>query len=142
MIHVHLFSACQPASGTGMAMVAANPKEPPGATQVSVLPSRLVSTIEATFLRMFRSSRAITVIYLYGKGLYALSAINGALVWRFDTEMPLGNSPTVSNGIVYVGAMIENSRAQRSEWCHLWEFSGPRLDTTPTRLSSKESLHG
>lgn len=37
------------------------------------------------------------------KGLYALNPDNGSLTWRFDTELPLGNSPAVSDGTIYVG---------------------------------------
>lgn len=37
------------------------------------------------------------------KGLYALEPNTGSLAWRFDTNLPLGNSPTVANGVVYVG---------------------------------------
>lgn len=36
------------------------------------------------------------------KGLIVLNAENGNLMWRFDTEMPLGQSPTVVGDIVYV----------------------------------------
>ena len=38
-----------------------------------------------------------------GRGLYALNANNGQTVWTFNTQLPLGNSPTVFDGIVYVG---------------------------------------
>jgi len=36
-------------------------------------------------------------------GLYALRADNGAIAWVYPTEMPLGHSPTVADGVVYVG---------------------------------------
>ena len=39
------------------------------------------------------------------KGLYALYADSGQTAWRYDTEMPLGNSPTVSSSVVYVGGV-------------------------------------
>jgi len=38
------------------------------------------------------------------KGLYALDASTGEEVWRFDSELPLGHSPTVINNTVYVGS--------------------------------------
>src|SRR3989344_5491444 len=38
-----------------------------------------------------------------GKGLYALNATNGDTVWRFDTQLPLGHSPTIFENVVYVG---------------------------------------
>jgi hypothetical protein len=37
------------------------------------------------------------------RGLYALNATNGTTAWVYATELPLGNSPTVYNGVVYVG---------------------------------------
>ncbi|WKZ31564.1 MAG: PKD domain-containing protein [Candidatus Dojkabacteria bacterium] len=37
------------------------------------------------------------------KGLYALDATTGLVAWKFNTEMPIGNSPTVFDDVVYVG---------------------------------------
>ena len=74
------------------------------------------------------------------KGLYALSAVNGAVVWRYDTEMPLGNSPTVSNGIVYVGGYDRKLHALSAlNGSHLWEFSGAQAgyDTNPLVIDGK-----
>lgn len=52
----------------------------------------------------------IQIIAGYGKlfistagGLYALNADNGNVDWVYPTELPLGNSPTIAGGIVYVG---------------------------------------
>ena len=36
-------------------------------------------------------------------GLYALDAATGATAWVYPTELPLGNAPTVYNGVLYVG---------------------------------------
>ncbi len=59
------------------------------------------------------------------RGLYALYAEGGQIAWRFDTEMPLGNSPTVSNGIVYVGGFDRKLHALRaSDGTYLWSFDG------------------
>ena len=74
------------------------------------------------------------------EGLYALSAANGAVMWRFDTEMPLGNSPTVSNGIVYVGGYDRKLHALHAlSGAHLWEFSGAQAgyDTNPLVIDGK-----
>ena len=38
-------------------------------------------------------------------GLYALDAATGSEKWVYPTEMPLGHSPTVKDGVVYVGGM-------------------------------------
>lgn len=57
------------------------------------------------------------------KGLYALNAATGALAWRFDTELPLGHSPTVVAGIVYVGGYDRQLHALRaSDGAPLWAF--------------------
>ncbi len=39
------------------------------------------------------------------RGLYAINANTGDLRWVFPTEMPLGHSPTVYGGVVYVGGL-------------------------------------
>ncbi|OGV95553.1 hypothetical protein A2W24_06675, partial [Microgenomates group bacterium RBG_16_45_19] len=45
------------------------------------------------------------------KGLLALNAATGALLWRYDTELPLGHSPTVVNRVVYIGGYDKKMRA-------------------------------
>ncbi|MCC6189299.1 MAG: PQQ-binding-like beta-propeller repeat protein [Anaerolineales bacterium] len=61
------------------------------------------------------------------RGLYALDAATGAVAWRFDTELPLGNSPTVSDGVVYVGGYDRKLHALRAaDGAHLWSFDGAR----------------
>jgi outer membrane protein assembly factor BamB len=37
------------------------------------------------------------------RGLYALNADDGSTAWVYPTELPLGQSPTVINGVLYVG---------------------------------------
>lgn len=44
-----------------------------------------------------------TVFVSTARGLYALDAATGDEKWVYATEMPLGNSPTVVNGVAYVG---------------------------------------
>ncbi len=44
-----------------------------------------------------------TIYVSTAKGLYALNSETGALRWVFPTELPLGHSPTVADGVVYVG---------------------------------------
>jgi outer membrane protein assembly factor BamB len=39
------------------------------------------------------------------RGLYALSASTGDLHWVYPTELPLGHSPTIYNGVAYVGGL-------------------------------------
>ena len=38
-------------------------------------------------------------------GLYAFDAETGAVAWVYPTELPLGHSPTFSNGVLFVGGM-------------------------------------
>jgi hypothetical protein len=68
------------------------------------------------------------------KGLYALNADNGAVVWRFDTEMPLGNSPTVKDGVAYVGSHDRKLYALNASTGQLlWSFNQAKagFDTNP-----------
>lgn len=59
------------------------------------------------------------------KGLIVLNAADGSVAWRFDTEMPLGNSPTVDNGVVYVGGYDRKLHALDARTGqYLWSFSG------------------
>ncbi|MCL4872251.1 MAG: PQQ-binding-like beta-propeller repeat protein, partial [Anaerolineae bacterium] len=61
------------------------------------------------------------------KGLYALNPANGDVVWRFDTQLPLGNSPTVVNGVVYVGGYDRKLHALNAlNGQHLWSFNGAK----------------
>lgn len=61
------------------------------------------------------------------RGLYALNAENGDVVWRFDTELPLGNSPTVADGVVYVGGYDRKLHAlDAASGAHLWSFNGAK----------------
>ena len=47
---------------------------------------------------------AYSTLYIStSNGLYALDADTGAEKWVYPTELPLGHSPTVDNGVVYVG---------------------------------------
>jgi hypothetical protein len=61
------------------------------------------------------------------RGLYTINAQNGSIVWRFDTELPLGNSPTVANGVVYVGGYDRKLHALDAvSGTHLWSFAGAK----------------
>lgn len=61
------------------------------------------------------------------KGLIVLDAENGDLKWRFDTELPLGNSPTVVGDMVYVTGYdrrVYGLRDMGNSYQVVWEFSG------------------
>ncbi len=67
------------------------------------------------------------------KGLYALNASNGLLNWFYPTEMPLGNSPTIDSGVVYVGGFDHKLYAiDMATGTLLWTFeAGAGFDTNP-----------
>ncbi len=59
------------------------------------------------------------------RGVYALNAVNGQTVWRFDTELPIGNSPTVADGIIYISGMDHRIYALNAvDGTFLWSFDG------------------
>ncbi len=59
------------------------------------------------------------------KGLYAFNPSTGDVKWRFDTEMPLGNSPTVVNKVVYVGGMDRRLYALNADTgTKIWSYDG------------------
>ncbi len=74
------------------------------------------------------------------KGLYALNASTGALVWRYDTELPLGNSPTVADGVIYFGGYDRKIHAlSATNGTHLWSFNGAKAgyDTNPLVIDGR-----
>ena len=44
-----------------------------------------------------------TLYVATAKGLYALDAESGAQRWVYPTALPLGHSPTIHEGVAYVG---------------------------------------
>jgi outer membrane protein assembly factor BamB len=74
------------------------------------------------------------------KGLYAFDANTGAQLWVYGTELPLGNSPTYFNGILYVGGFDHNIHAINAFDGSLkygWTFAqaGAGYDTNPLVVS-------
>ena len=74
------------------------------------------------------------------RGLYALRAADGQEVWRFDSELPLGNSPTVDGGVVYVGGHDRQLHALDAlKGTHLWSFNAAQAgyNTNPLVVDGK-----
>lgn len=74
------------------------------------------------------------------RGLYALDADDGQLIWRYDTQLPLGNSPSLDNGVVYVGGFDKKLHALNAlTGAHLWSFdqAGAGFSTNPLVVEGK-----
>ncbi len=72
-------------------------------------------------------------------GLYALDPNTGDVKWRYDTEMPLGDSPTVVNGVVYVGSMDKRLLAiNANTGVKIWSFDNAKAgySTNPLVLTN------
>ncbi|HEX9011872.1 MAG TPA: PQQ-binding-like beta-propeller repeat protein, partial [Anaerolineaceae bacterium] len=77
------------------------------------------------------------------RGLYALDAGTGAVAWRYDSDMPMGNSPTVVNGVLYVAGFDRKVHAlDAMTGTPIWEFSGAQAgyDTNPLVVEGKVIL--
>lgn len=76
------------------------------------------------------------------KGLYALDAENGNQRWVYPTELPLGHSPTINNGIAYVGCFDHKLHAINALTGEgLWTFeAGAGFETNPLVVNDKVFL--
>lgn len=73
------------------------------------------------------------------QGLYALDAATGSQRWVYPTELPLGNSPTIANGIAYVGGFDRRVHAiDANTGAKLWavEVAQAGFDTNPLVISN------
>lgn len=76
------------------------------------------------------------------KGLYVLKADTGQEVWVYPTELPLGHSPTIYNGVAYVGGLDHKLYAlDAMNGQLLWTFTaGAGFDTNPLVAEGKVFL--
>ena len=59
------------------------------------------------------------------RGLYALNAATGAEVWRLDTALPLGHSPTVDGDMIFVGGFDKTVYGLNADTgAIIWQFKG------------------
>lgn len=67
------------------------------------------------------------------EGLIAFDAANGSVAWSYRTAMPLGHSPTYSNGVLYVGGLDRKLHAiTAATGAQLWTFTvGGHILTNP-----------
>ncbi|MCB0139351.1 MAG: PQQ-like beta-propeller repeat protein [Caldilineaceae bacterium] len=69
------------------------------------------------------------------RGLYALNANTGEVTWRYDTELPLGHSPTVVDGMAFVGGLDRRVYALDAQTGQLrWQFEGAQAGFTTSPL--------
>ena len=80
-----------------------------------------------------------TIFVSAADGLYALDPESGNTKWQFNTELPLGHSPTYSNGKIYVGGLDHKLYAlDANSGSKVWEFSGGRgFQTNPLVVEGK-----
>ncbi|MCA9901387.1 MAG: PQQ-like beta-propeller repeat protein [Ardenticatenaceae bacterium] len=72
-------------------------------------------------------------------GLYAIDSTTGAEKWVYPTEMPLGHSPTIYNGVAYVGGLDNKIHAvDATSGVGLWTFSADAgFETNPLVIDDK-----
>jgi len=76
------------------------------------------------------------------RGLYALDAANGAHLWTYGTQLPLGHSPTYANGTLYVGGYdrrIHAINASNGDLKSGWSFveAGAGFETNPLVINGR-----
>src|SRR5690606_6003702 len=124
------------------AMAGANPQ------RTSWTPTEIKGKLNPVWYRPFESyiSQKIQIVAAYNtlyistaSGLYALDADSGQEKWVYPTSMPLGHSPTIADGVAYVGGFdhklhaIDAFTGQR-----LWTFqAGAGFDTNPLVVEGK-----
>ncbi|NJN54722.1 MAG: PQQ-binding-like beta-propeller repeat protein [Anaerolineae bacterium] len=129
--------------GDSWPTVAANPQ------RTSYTPAQVSGPVNLLWYRPIEAyiPQNVQIIAEYGnlyvstsKGLVVLNATNGELAWRYDTELPLGNSPTVVNNVVYVGGYDRKLHALNAQTGqHLWSFDGAKAGyaTNPLVVDGK-----
>ena len=72
-------------------------------------------------------------------GLYALDAGSGAQLWVYPTDLPLGHSPTIQDGVAYVGGFDHKLHAiDAFSGQGLWTFeAGAGFQTNPLVVDGK-----
>ncbi|RME46120.1 MAG: hypothetical protein D6796_09420, partial [Caldilineae bacterium] len=80
-----------------------------------------------------------TLYIATARGLYALDAATGAEKWVYPTTLPLGHSPTVTNGVVYVGGFDRKLHAiDAATGAGLWTFEADAgFETNPLVVGDK-----
>jgi outer membrane protein assembly factor BamB len=116
------------AGGAEWPMVAANP------ARTSWTPDEVGGQLRPEWYKPFEAFipphvqiiAANNTLYIStANGLYAIDSATGAEKWVYATEFPLGHSPTIDNGIAYVGGLDNKIHAiDANSGTPLWTFSG------------------
>ncbi len=109
-------------------MVAANPQ------RTSWTPEEVSGLLRAQWYKPFEAFipphvqiiAANNTLYIAtASGLYAIDSTTGAEKWVYATEFPLGHSPTIHDGVAYVGGLDNKIHAiNATTGVGLWTFSG------------------
>jgi hypothetical protein len=107
-------------------MTAANPQRTSWVSEqvTGTLQIEWTLPVEAYISESFHLTAANGKIYVpSSRGLYALNAVNGDLVWRKDTQLPLGEAPTIVGSTVYVPCLDRRLLALNdSNGSVIWTF--------------------
>ncbi|MCJ7567860.1 MAG: PQQ-binding-like beta-propeller repeat protein, partial [Anaerolineales bacterium] len=125
-----------PVEDASWPMAGANPE------RTSWTPEEVRGGVSPTWYRSFEAyiPPKVQIIAAYGtlyistsEGLYALDAETGGVKWFYPTAFPLGHSPTIHNGVAYVGGfdhMIHAIDAYTGQG--LWTFEAEKgFQTNP-----------
>jgi hypothetical protein len=132
-IYLPIISVAQEISWS---MLGANPQ------RTSWVPEEVPGNLKPLWYKKFEAyiPSKVQIITAYStlyistaNGLYAIDADTGAEKWVYPTELPLGHSPTVYKGVVYVAGfdkMLHAINAYTGQ--RLWTFSASAgFDTNP-----------
>ncbi len=139
---VHPGVGRDPSGGADWPMAGANPQ------RTSWTPEEVPGTLRPVWYKLFEPyipqkvqviAASNTLYISTAKGLYALDATTGAEEWVYPTELPLGNSPTINNGIAYVGGLDHHLHAINATTGQgLWRFeAGAGFETNPLVVEGK-----
>lgn len=129
-------------AGNSWAMAGANPE------RTSWTPEEIPGSLKPSWYKIFEPYiiprtqiiAANAMLYIStADGLYALDAINGAEKWVYATDLPLGHSPTVKDGMVYVGGFDKKIHAINAQTgTGIWTFQAEAgFDTNPLVVEGK-----
>lgn len=132
-------------SEVGWPMAGANPQ------RTSWTPEEVRGTLRPEWYKVFEAyiPNKVQIIAADGKlfistssGLYALDAETGAQLWVYPTELPLGNAPTIANGVAYVGGFDHLLHAIDADTgTGLWTFEADAgFDTNPLVVNDRVYL--